>query len=74
MSRIRRTGTVTVYHTQNGFGLIKLDSFGPRILIRNEDSCTGQLSNIKEGDRVEFDIERDDRHILIAVNVREIAS
>lgn len=71
MSQIRRTGTVTMYQSQNGFGLIKLDSFGPRIVIRRQDSY--EESRVNEGDRVEFDIERDERHILIAVNVRQIA-
>lgn len=73
MSYQRRTGTVTMYHNQNGFGLIKLDSFGPRILIRQQDLCNECPPPLNEGDRVEFDIERDERHILVAVNVRQIA-
>lgn len=73
MSQMRRTGTVTMYHSQSDFGLIKLDSFGPRIVIRRQDLCNGCTAQVNEGDRVEFDIERDDRHILIAVNVRQIA-
>ncbi|HUH50706.1 MAG TPA: cold-shock protein [Flavobacterium sp.] len=58
-------GTVKFFNETKGFGFISQENGNEDIFVHN----TGLLDNIRENDRVVFDIERGQKG-LIAVNVK----
>ncbi len=58
-------GTVKFFNETKGFGFISQENGNEDIFVHN----TGLLDNIRENDRVIFDIERGQKG-LIAVNVK----
>lgn len=47
------TGTVKFFNDEKGFGFIKYDDSEKEIFVHK----TGLIDNIKENDKVEFDVE-----------------
>ncbi len=60
-------GTVKFFNTEKGFGFIKHDDSNKETFVH----VSGLISNIKEGDRVEFDLQEGKKG-LNAVNVKLI--
>jgi len=58
-------GTVKFFNESKGFGFISQENGNEDIFVHN----TGLLDNIRENDRVVFDIERGQKG-LMAVNVK----
>lgn len=58
-------GTVKFFNETKGFGFISQENGNEDIFVHN----TGLLDNIRENDRVVFDIERGQKG-LMAVNVK----
>ena len=63
-----QTGTVKFFNTEKGFGFIKHDSGGEDVFVHK----TGLIDEIRENDKVEFDVERGQKG-LNAVNVKVIS-
>lgn len=59
-------GTVKFFNETKGFGFISQENGGEDVFVHN----TGLLENIRENDRVVFDIERGQKG-LMAVNVKK---
>lgn len=59
-------GTVRFFNETKGFGFISQENGGEDVFVHN----TGLLENIRENDRVVFDIERGQKG-LMAVNVKK---
>jgi cold shock protein len=60
-------GTVKFFNTEKGFGFIKHDDSDKETFVH----VSGLISNIKEGDHVEFDLQEGKKG-LNAVNVKII--
>ncbi|MFM2358231.1 MAG: hypothetical protein RLY16_223 [Bacteroidota bacterium] len=60
-------GTVKFFNTEKGFGFIKHEDSNQETFVH----VSGLISNIKEGDRVEFEVQ-DGRKGPNAVNVKLI--
>ncbi len=58
-------GTVKFFNESKGFGFISQENGNEDIFVHN----TGLLDNIRENDRVVFDVERGQKG-LMAVNVK----
>ena len=61
------TGTVKFFNTEKGFGFIKHDDSNKETFVH----VSGLISNIKEGDKVEFELQEGKKG-LNAVNVKLI--
>ena len=59
-------GTVKFFNETKGFGFISQENGGEDVFVHN----TGLLENIRENDRVVFDVERGQKG-LMAVNVKK---
>ena len=60
-------GTVKFFNTEKGFGFIKHDDSNKETLVH----VSGLINDIKEGDRVEFDLQEGKKG-MNAVNVKLI--
>ena len=60
-------GTVKFFNTEKGFGFIKHDDSDKETFVH----VSGLISNIKEGDHVEFDLQEGKKG-MNAVNVKII--
>ena len=63
----KKTGTVKFFNTEKGFGFIKHDDSNKETFVH----VSGLINDIKEGDRVEFDLQEGKKG-LNAVNVKLI--
>jgi cold shock protein len=63
----KTTGTVKFFNTEKGFGFIKHDDSNKETFVH----VSGLISNIKEGDKVEFELQEGKKG-LNAVNVKLI--
>lgn len=63
----KNTGTVKFFNTTKGFGFIKHDDSNQETFVH----VSGLINEIKEGDKVEFDIQNGKKG-LNAVNVTVI--
>ncbi|GJM61404.1 MULTISPECIES: cold-shock protein [Persicobacter] len=61
------TGTVKFFNDEKGFGFIKDDATNQDIFVHK----TGLQDDIRENDKVEYDVERGPKG-LNAVNVRRV--
>ncbi len=67
------TGTLKMWNADRGFGFIKDDSGGPDIFMHVTALQSGGFDpdNLRQGERLTFDVERDTRSGKIkAANVR----
>ena len=67
------TGTLKMWNADRGFGFIKDDSGGPDIFMHVTALQSGGIDpdNLRQGERLTFDVERDTRSGKIkAANVR----
>ncbi|MFZ4057521.1 MAG: cold-shock protein [Ferruginibacter sp.] len=60
-------GTVKFFNSEKGFGFIKHDDSNKETFVH----VTGLINDIKEGDKVEFDLQ-DGKKGMNAVNVKLI--
>ena len=63
----KTTGTVKFFNTEKGFGFIKHDDSNKETFVH----VSGLINDIKEGDRVEFDLQEGKKG-MNAVNVKLI--
>ena len=63
----KNTGTVKFFNTEKGFGFIKHDDSNKETFVH----VSGLINDIKEGDRVEFDLQEGKKG-MNAVNVKLI--
>lgn len=67
MMNTKNQGTVKFFNTEKGFGFIKHDDSNKETFVH----VTGLIDEIRENDRVEFDLENGKKG-LNAVNVKLI--
>jgi len=65
----KATGTVKFFNSMKGFGFITRDDGQPDAFVHISAVERSGLSNLNEGDRLEFDIEVDRRGKYSAVNL-----
>ncbi|MGB7655381.1 MAG: cold-shock protein, partial [Novosphingobium sp.] len=65
----RATGTVKFFNSMKGFGFITRDDGQPDAFVHISAVERSGMSNLNEGDRLEFDIEVDRRGKYSAVNL-----
>jgi CspA family cold shock protein len=63
----KNQGTVKFFNTEKGFGFIKHDDSNKETFVH----VSGLINDIKEGDRVEFDLQEGKKG-MNAVNVKLI--
>ena len=63
----KKHGTVKFFNTEKGFGFIKHDDSSQETFVHS----SGLIDQIKENDRVEFDVQNGKKG-LNAVNVKRI--
>ena len=63
----KKQGTVKFFNTEKGFGFIKHDDSNKETFVH----VSGLINDIKEGDRVEFDLQEGKKG-MNAVNVKLI--
>jgi CspA family cold shock protein len=63
----KKHGTVKFFNSEKGFGFIKHDDSGQETFVHS----SGLIDQIKENDRVEFDVQNGKKG-LNAVNVKRI--
>jgi CspA family cold shock protein len=56
-----KTGTVRWFNLQKGYGFIHPDDGSPNILVRMSAVASAGMADLKEGQRVIFEIQRDER-------------
>ena len=56
-----KIGTVRWFNPQKGFGFIHPDDGSHNIVVRSSALANAGLSELKEGQRVSFEIQRDER-------------
>ena len=56
-----QSGTVKFFNAQKGYGFIKPDDGGRDIFVHITAVEKSGLSNLNEGQRIEFDVEPDSR-------------
>ena len=64
------SGTVKWFNAQKGFGFVELDGGGKDVYVHINDAKSAGLGTPREGQRVSFELERDDRGRLSAKNLR----
>ena len=64
---MKKEGTVKFFNTQKGFGFISQTDTRTDVFVHS----TGLIDNIRENDRVEFDVEEGKKG-LNAINVKVI--
>jgi len=65
----KATGTVKFFNSMKGFGFITRDDGQPDAFVHISAVERSGMSNLNEGDRLEFDIEVDRRGKYSAVNL-----
>ena len=55
------TGTVKWFNSQKGYGFIQLESGGKDVFVHISAVERAGLSNLREGQKISFDSERDQR-------------
>ena len=55
------TGTVKFFNAQKGYGFIVQDAGGPDVFVHISAVERAGLSTLKEGQKISFDTERDQR-------------
>jgi len=63
-------GTVKFFNTQKGFGFIQPDQGGKDVFVHISAVERAGLSGLGEGQKVSFDLERDQRGRDSAINLR----
>ena len=63
----KQTGTVKFFNSEKGFGFIKHDDSNKETFVH----VSGLISDIKEGDNVEFDLQEGKKG-MNAVNVKVV--
>lgn len=63
------TGTVKFFNAQKGFGFITPDTGGKDIFVHISAVERAGMTNLNEGDRLEFELEVDRRGKYAAVNL-----
>src|SRR6516162_9725590 len=61
-TRIMATGTVKWFNTQKGYGFIQPESGGKDVFVHISAVERAGLSNLREGQKISFDSERDQRN------------
>ena len=56
------TGTVKWFNTQKGYGFIQPESGGKDVFVHISAVERAGLSNLREGQKISFDSERDQRN------------
>jgi CspA family cold shock protein len=56
------TGTVKWFNSQKGYGFIQLESGGKDVFVHISAVERAGLSNLREGQKISFDSERDQRN------------
>ncbi len=65
----KATGTVKFFNAMKGFGFVQRDDGQPDVFVHISAVERAGMSNLNEGDRIEFDIEVDGRGKYAAVNI-----
>jgi cold shock protein len=65
----KATGTVKFFNAMKGFGFVQRDDGQPDAFVHISAVERAGMSNLNEGDRLEFDIEVDRRGKFAAVNL-----
>jgi cold shock protein len=63
------TGTVKFFNAMKGFGFVSRDDGQPDVFVHISAVERAGLSDLNEGDKIEFDIEVDGRGKYAAVNI-----
>ena len=66
----RTSGTVKFFNTTKGFGFIARDDGQADAFVHISAVQRAGMTGLEEGDRVDFDIEVDDRGKFAAVNIQ----
>ena len=64
------TGTVKFYNGQKGYGFIQPDNGGKDVFVHSSALERAGIGNLVEGQKVSFDIEKDQRGKVSASNLR----
>ena len=64
------TGTVKFYNGQKGYGFIQPDNGGKDVFVHASALERAGIRNLVEGQKVSFDIEKDQRGKVSASNLR----
>jgi cold shock protein len=65
------TGTVKWFNSQKGFGFIQPEDGSADVFVHISALQRAGLSNLAEGQRISFDIERGQKGRFSAVNLRQ---
>ena len=68
----KATGTVKFFNAMKGFGFVQRDDGQPDAFVHISAVERAGMSNLNEGDRLEFEIEVDRRGKYAAVNLTPI--
>lgn len=66
------TGTVKWFNTQKGFGFVQPDEGGKDVFVHISAVERAGLSNLAEGQKVSYDLEKDRQGRSSAVNLRTL--
>ncbi|WGF90071.1 cold-shock protein [Marinivivus vitaminiproducens] len=66
------TGTVKWFNTQKGFGFIQPDEGGKDVFVHISAVERAGLSNLAEGQKVSYDLEKDRQGRSSAVSLRTL--
>ena len=67
------TGTVKFYNDQKGFGFIQPDNGGKDVFVHATALERAGIRRLAEGQKVEFETQRDQRTGKIAVSTLQVA-
>lgn len=65
-------GTVVEFDNERRFGFIRPDGHIKQVVVRKEALHAAGYKSLAVGERVEFEVGLDDRHIPVAVGIRRI--
>jgi cold shock protein len=66
------TGTVKFFNASKGFGFISQDDGSKDVFVHISAVERSGLGNIKENDKLSFDVERGDNGKVSAINLKKI--